>query len=58
MRCAHGFPLPSLARHRGSTIKFQGRLLTVVYTLRDGAVRIISARKSTQREANDYARGI
>jgi len=34
----------------------QGRLLMVVYTLRDDAIRIISARKSTQREANDYAR--
>lgn len=30
-------------------------LLTVVYTLRGQRIRIISARKSTRREAHDYA---
>ena len=34
----------------------QGRLLTVCYTLRDNAIRIISARKVTNYEAEDYAR--
>ncbi len=36
----------------------QGRLLFVVYTLRDDIIRIISARRATRREAQDYARGI
>ncbi|RKZ36728.1 MAG: BrnT family toxin [Gammaproteobacteria bacterium] len=36
----------------------QGRLLLVVYTLRDDIIRIISARRATRREAQDYARGI
>lgn len=31
-----------------------GRLLTVSYTERDGRFRIISARKATRREQNDY----
>jgi uncharacterized DUF497 family protein len=30
----------------------------VVYTLRDDIIRIISARRATRREAQDYARGI
>lgn len=34
----------------------QARLLLVVFTLRDDAIRIISARKSTRCEAEDYAR--
>jgi len=34
----------------------QGRLLTVVYTLRDGEIiRLISARKATRNEARQYA---
>ena len=32
-----------------------GRLLTVVYTLRNERIRIISARRSTRREIKDYA---
>lgn len=36
----------------------QGRLLTVSYTFRDNAIRVISARKATHREAKDYARRI
>ena len=32
----------------------QIRLLTVVYTLRGEKIRLISARKATKREANDY----
>lgn len=31
------------------------RLLTVIYALRGETIRIISARKSTQREIKDYA---
>jgi len=31
-----------------------GRLLTVVYTERDGRTRIIPARKATRREQDDY----
>ena len=36
----------------------QARLLLVGFTLRDDVIRIISARKSTRREDEDYARGI
>jgi len=36
----------------------QGHLLLVSYTLRDEAIRLISARKATEREAKDYAQGI
>lgn len=36
----------------------QARLLLVVYTLRNDRIRIISARRATRREAQDYARGI
>jgi len=36
----------------------QGRLLIVSYTLRDQVVRLISARKATNREARTYAQGI
>lgn len=36
----------------------QGRLLLVSYTLREPAIRLISARKATRREAKDYAQGI
>jgi len=32
----------------------QGQLLTVVYTEREGRVRIISARKATRHEQDDY----
>jgi hypothetical protein len=35
-----------------------GRLLLVSYTLRDTEIRIISARRATQREARIYAQGI
>ena len=35
-----------------------GRLLLVSYTLRQNAIRIISARKATQQEAKTYAQGI
>lgn len=34
----------------------QGQLLTVVYTERDERVRIISARKATRHEQDDYYR--
>ena len=32
----------------------QGRHLTVVYTERDDRIRIVSARKATKRECDDY----
>jgi uncharacterized DUF497 family protein len=35
-----------------------GRLLLVSYTARASSIRIISARRATQREANTYAQGI
>jgi uncharacterized protein len=34
------------------------RLLLVIYTLRGEAIRIISARRLTPREAQDYEKGI
>jgi uncharacterized DUF497 family protein len=34
------------------------RLLTVVYALREDIIRIISARKPTQREEQFYAKGL
>ena len=34
------------------------RHLTVVYTLRSGKIRIISARKATKREIRDYAKRV
>jgi uncharacterized DUF497 family protein len=34
------------------------RLLLVIYTLRDEAIRIISARRLTPRETQDYEKGI
>jgi len=37
-------------------ISTQGRLLTIVYTLRgEACIRLISARKSTRKEARYYA---
>jgi uncharacterized DUF497 family protein len=33
----------------------QSRLLTVVYTLRNERIRLISARKATKKEAKNYA---
>jgi hypothetical protein len=34
----------------------QGQLLAVVYTEREDRIRIISARKATKREQDDYYR--
>jgi uncharacterized DUF497 family protein len=36
----------------------ESRLLVVIYTLRGDTIRIISARRATHREAEDYAQGI
>jgi uncharacterized protein len=36
----------------------KGQMLLVVYTLRGEAVRIISARRTTRKETQDYERGI
>ena len=35
-----------------------GRLLVVVYTYREGKIRLISARKATKREGKEYAQRI
>ena len=35
-----------------------GRLLVVVYTYRRDKIRLISARKATKKEGNEYARRI
>lgn len=35
-----------------------GRIVTVVYTYRGDAVRLISARPATRKETNAYAKGI
>lgn len=35
-----------------------GRILTIVYTWRGDSVRLISARKATNREKREYERGI
>lgn len=34
------------------------RLLTVVYTVRQDQIRLISARRATRQEVKDYAQGI
>lgn len=34
--------------------KIDGRVFVLVYTLRDGAIRIISARKANKREVLEY----
>lgn len=36
----------------------EGRLLVVICTIRDDKIRIISARKASKQEVNDYAKGI
>jgi uncharacterized protein len=36
----------------------EGRLLLVICTIRSDKIRIISARKASKQEANDYAEGI
>jgi uncharacterized DUF497 family protein len=48
----------SMTEDRYITIGFsdRGRLLTVVYTERDGKTRIISARTATKSEAEAYAK--
>lgn len=35
-----------------------GLLLVVVYTMRDNAVRLISARRATRQEAKTYEEGV
>ena len=35
-----------------------GRLLVVVYTYREGKIRLISARKATKKEGKEYAQRI
>ncbi len=35
-----------------------GRLLIVICTIRDDKISMISARKATKQEANDYEKGI
>lgn len=49
-------PLHSRGEQRSVTIgeSAKGELLVIVHTDREGAIRIISARKATQRERRDY----
>jgi uncharacterized DUF497 family protein len=49
-------PLGNEERTRNE--KQNARLLTVVYTLREDSVRLISARKSTKKEAKHYAKRV
>jgi len=51
-------PEHSLAEFRFVTIglSLRGRLLVVVHTDRDRSIRIVSARKATRREAEQYAK--
>lgn len=44
-------------RYRLLGVSGKGRLLIVAYTRRGAAIRIISARKATRAEADDYAEG-
>lgn len=37
-------------------IDFLGRVLAVVYTYRGNVIRLVSARKATKQERNDYER--
>jgi uncharacterized protein len=39
-----------------ATVEVFGRVLTLVYVLRDGDVRVISFRRASQQERNAYAR--
>ena len=50
----------SESEHRWALIGLskKQRYLTVVYTVRSGSIRIISARNATKREIEDYAKGI
>lgn len=49
---------PELAEERFRLIgEVQGRLVFIVYTWRDNAVRIISARKATKDEREKYYAG-
>ncbi|WP_372786364.1 BrnT family toxin [Phenylobacterium sp.] len=41
-------------RRREAVGRIEGRLFTVVYTVRDGAVRMISARRSNVQEMRRY----
>jgi uncharacterized DUF497 family protein len=52
-------PDHSLSEYRFITIgeSSEGRLLVVSYTERGGKIRLISARKPTQRERRDYEEG-
>ena len=53
-------PDHSEAEHRELLIghSSRGRLLIVSHTMRRGTARLISARKTTRREARTYAQGI
>ncbi|GEM_PF-4667565 len=53
--CPVGVPQHIIQRGNNRQVSDQARLLTVIYTLRDDSIRIISARKSTTKEANNYA---
>jgi len=44
-------------RYQMVGVSGKGRLLIVAYTRRGAAIRIISARRATRAEADDYAEG-
>jgi uncharacterized protein len=46
----------SEARWRTIGLSDQGRVLVVTWTVREGRVRVISARRATKRERNVYER--
>lgn len=52
-------PRHSVGEERYALLGFsrERRLLAVMYTDRDGVIRIISARKATRRERRDYEKG-
>ncbi len=45
-------------RHLALGMDVLGRILVVVYTYRNGKIRLISARKATRKEEREYARRV
>jgi len=45
-------------RHLALGMDLLGRLLVVVYTYRQGKIRLISARKATKKEGKEYAQRV
>ena len=51
-------PNPEEDRFVTMGLDAQGRILVVVYTWREDNIRVISARKATQGERNQYEEGL